>query len=464
MEGKLNIDTRFTDELGNKMFAGIAGGLWEGDVTLLSVARWLLHSRGFPLTITVVSDDDYIPPTTAENELLLAVDIGRVRFSECKESYDKAAEVSGMKHLKDISRWFTEMARKMFRSGSHVEIEVYCDTDQHRAVVLADRCNTHLFHFIAGSLPSYIKWAFKDQPVSNDEMQVLMKIADPTRSWMEGYRLLNAMADQYDMRDAMIEFCLGNFENRTRQGLYSRTKEAFDEYVRMIRSTTDELHRLYKKRNELEVQLNSLALAPESSGAMVEYFKSNKKLRLVGSPSVGDELLYLVRGYMDSFDPAMYQALRENSVSYLTNTASLSTPFKTDDCFLLLDALFIEESVRLKLWSLWSLSDYSITPLRGGGAEEVCGLVEDYLPNPHLVEYGCVGSFGEALNSAISRKDYIMAVDITSAENGNVNLRDSVVTPRFIEQLFTLSGKFIELPDGTSVTVADAIKWLKQRS
>jgi hypothetical protein len=83
-----------------------------------------------------------------------------------------------------------------------------------------------------------------------------------------------------------------------------------------------------------------------------------------------------------------------------------------------------------------------------------------YLENPHIQQFGCIGSYAARFQEYIHNKDYVMAVDQAVVSAKNLNFYDSTVISTFASQLSYTSTTCIEKPDGTLITPYDAVKEL----
>lgn len=463
-----------TSPLANQVLNNIRPVNDAVDASLLGVARILLDSRGCSLYIKKSTAYlDQLSDIADFNSINIATDSGLKRvdtdifglhrvsqefLDEMKADTDAVCGIlgDGFKYMKVPSEYLSKY--------SMTSAVCFVNFDKHVTLIFARHCTASVQSMIASSLPAFLPWVFKDNPVTQEEIDMLRALADPSKDPSEFVSKIEAMSEaRYDWQSLAKRQYLENFESSLKDRIIRDLRERIDSLVSDIRSLNNRLSQYYESKSTAELELCGLVNADVQSGAIMEYFLANKKLYVVPDRSDTSNIVYIVSGYMDQFDPEVYSLLRENSGSYLYSGYSHASHPKISqtEYLSLMDALFKDEKVKLKICSAWVLTPSNISPIEHYNyPEQFAG---QYIPNAHLDRYGCTGGFGTHLSNAIMSHDYVMAVDITSAENGNINLNDSVVIPNeFIPKLVCSDRKIIELPDGSSVTVKEAVEYLKE--
>ena len=130
----------------------------------------------------------------------------------------------------------------------------------------------------------------------------------------------------------------------------------------------------------------------------------------------------------------------------------------------LLRAIFVNQEVWLNLATVFTLDP--VTGPAPCNNREYNDLFKnlDYLPNPHLTKFQCMGANEPVVNDAMLRQDYVAVLEQCIASNKNIDLSDSAVRGEFATQLyFEKKYRCIALPDGRNVTPAEAVLWLKEK-
>lgn len=458
-------DLTITSALGDDMFPRI---FYEdqsvSDEALEAVARILLAKRGFDLTIkdhalvtpenasvAVIKDRiDAEIPIEQDELMLVEVERNPDTVFGCLES---GVFADGFVFVKPVA----EYLKKRLSSNWAAFI---CNPERHTSLVFVDVLNIEALHTIASILPAIVPWAFKAMPRTKEEEEVLMALGDFTSRIDDITDKLERLTEYYNLEDHAADFYLDGFNSLVRKSQIEDMKKRIKDLAEEIENLHTNMRICIQNRYKAQKYLMGLEVSDSGDESLIEYFKGNNKLHVVNRN--GEYITYIVAGYMDLFDTEVYESIRKTKNSYLYDAYNtIKEPLLSlEDYLLLMDALFQNESVRLKMCSAWKLSPYEIE-CRGGYRFPT--KYEDYFPNSHLQNYNCYGSFKETLDKAIADRDYEYAVDISSAENGNINLCDSIVIPEsFIPNLLKSTKRIIELPDGKSVTTVEAVQWIKE--
>ena len=80
-----------------------------------------------------------------------------------------------------------------------------------------------------------------------------------------------------------------------------------------------------------------------------------------------------------------------------------------------------------------------------------------YLPNPHIQQFGCIGTYAGRFQEYMQRKDYVGAIDQAAVSARNLNFYDSPVIGALAKDLSNTAIKCMEKPDGSLLTPKEAI-------
>jgi len=86
---------------------------------------------------------------------------------------------------------------------------------------------------------------------------------------------------------------------------------------------------------------------------------------------------------------------------------------------------------------------------------------KSYLPNPHIQQYGSIGSYAGRFQEYMRKRDYVGAIDQAVVSARNLNFYDSTVIGEFSKMLSYSGTKCIEKFDGTLLTPMEAITELE---
>ena len=87
---------------------------------------------------------------------------------------------------------------------------------------------------------------------------------------------------------------------------------------------------------------------------------------------------------------------------------------------------------------------------------------QNYLPNPHIQLYGCIGGYASRFTEYMHNRDYVGAIDQAAVSARNLNFHDSPVISRLAQTLSGTTVKCIEDANRTLLTPREAIKRLEE--
>jgi hypothetical protein len=186
----------------------------------------------------------------------------------------------------------------------------------------------------------------------------------------------------------------------------------------------------------------------------MEYFMCNKRLSVINVS--GTRIEFVVHGYADVFDEDAFEQYVKNRKSYMYSRLS---PRITDvQMEKLYHAIFSDGVYKLRLCAAYNadmkgglkaMKHYTFPPES-----------KTYLENPHIQQFGCIGSYAMRFQEYMRKKDYVGAIDQATISCKNLNFHDSAVMGTFASQLSNTSTTCIEKDDGTLLTPYEAIQCL----
>lgn len=454
-----------TGEVANYAMPEIHGGNYKGDSSMLAVARLLLYPRGFTLGMTCISynTEDDGPDDSAYDRVINSMGDNSLLFIYCTDDGSlidyllHKVQMPGYKYLERPSEWLTDCCKW---GGTRRQVACWVDPDHHKSVIVAHNIRFSGYHAVVGSLPAFLPWVFREQKPTDEERNLLCMFPARTTSTGQVVAKIEDMSSKFDLQSAAKKYYLEDFESSALR-IYRRDLEnSISNLMDNIRCLSDELRNTYEKKSIKDAELFSIVNAiGEKRHELMDYFVANQSLFVEGKD--GSNIVYYVSGYCNDWDPDTYELIRDNAnglIYQAYNSYADRGAISKDQFVELLNAIFLEEKIKIKMVSKWRVgTGCGICPEPGATYPVQ---FQEYMPNPHLHHYACMGSFERDLSQAANDHNYVMAVDITSAENGNINWRDSIVMGRFMRDILTSNKHFLELPTGDCVTVLEAINWL----
>lgn len=461
------------NDIANQVFRNIAGDTYNGDTSFIATLRAVLAPRVGDNTVRLFFNTTTIDEYTIKEHGIKAIvdsactslDAGVIQILSVQSRYDAARNAffdklddadkgflktfNGFEDLPDVRDYISKVARTRF----------YINPSTKTSFVVVEKMNNRLWHYIQAFIPRLVRWFFESNPVTEEEKALFTSL---TRKVSVEYEaLIEKFAEKYDLRAYAIKSIIGDLEKRSRERQISDVSRAIErareELARLLDAYTDKVAQLddYCIRHMGLVEaLNKITEDSE----LIDYFTANKNLDILSSD--GTRFDFIVRTYLELWDPEIFERSVQNKDSMMYTGYEVGykvlQPAENREKFF--KALFSDEpKFRLKMCGYYSLDIRGAATSRSGYAyPQNC---KDYIPNPHLHRFNCLGTFERHIIQAITNGNTIGAVEQCIASCKSINLAEATYT-HMLETVFRSSAKCIELLDGTCMTSEEAMKWL----
>lgn len=472
MFNKVICRTPLTSDAANSFFK-IYGDHFNDDHSFLATLRALLSSRSGDDNIRfILGGSQYTqenirnvgsravfgatvsPSQHATNTLFLhrlyAEDNSAVlkRFDD-----DFCKEYSNFRELMDLRRFVSMYMNARF----------YISEATHQTVILVEDLNLRKYHFLQALIPRYFPWYFSEKPITDEEKAIITALT--SRYAIEYERLITEFASRIDFRAYTIRAVLGSYEQNARTEQLRRVEQELTDNMSCIKRAMSSYQSLVSQRDDLNVRhagLQAIIKGSTENSELVDYFICNRNLTPVSAD--GMSFSFIVKCYLDSFDPDMFETMARNSQSHLYQGYIAPPQFRNiEDKKLFLGAIFSEDpKLKVKICAFYRLDARGTsTSCSGYMYPDDC---RDRMPNPHLQYHNCLGNHQRYINNHILRGDMVSAVEQCVASAKSLNIGEGVTARKFFSELMRSRNKVIELPDGTEVNAVDALAWLKAQN
>lgn len=473
--------TPFTEGVAAGFFANIVGDSYRGDVSFVSVLRAMLKRRIPEDEIVSFEHYDYSNSADSTEELdaqkLFEQLLSPSRWYDATHRVtlwtvsDNAVQEKMFARLDDRENGF-EKLRPEFRclndlqvfTSTAMQARFYLSESSKRVVIVVGSCNSRRFHLLGALTPRYLPWLFAEMPIDPMEQELFKSMTFNQPGDFED--LIGKLFQRYDLRDYTIKNVLGNFERRSR-GRQLETKERDrDHLMEEIRMNENAYTRLVRDLEETNFTIDGIRAAIEGYGdcessELVDYFRCNKSLVPLSS---GDRSFsFIVKGYIDSFDPDMYETMVKNPGSHLNRGYTVETEvFKnTGNRKMLMDALFSDTPLmRVKSCAYYELDITGNVNVHSH--YHYPADCKDRIPNPHLQYHACLGDHRRHIQEALRKGDIVRAVEQCVSSAKSINIGESASMTYFLPDVFNSKENIIELCDGSmSLTPEEALEYIK---
>lgn len=455
----------------------------EGDVSFISTLRALLYPR--------MQDDDTLSlyfkqssisteyirrnnARTAIREIYDAECTGRNQIvvhsfsgsSECNAAWMALMESSLTKEFPEWHRLdkVTGFFKKSF------DVLCFINHESKSALIFLENINLRKMHYLQCSVLAFLPWYFDPKAgVSELEMELIESLRSKDSTAYKD--CLAKIAEQYNFRSENIRRLLSGFELRYERQECEKIKDLIQSRNGDIETHNRRISDCLKTIRDAEIRLLGLEAKISNSSdesEIMDYFLRNDRLVL---ESVDDrDIVFTVKSCLEYFDEDMASRAINNDTSYVYRPVNrdYSSRINKDDMRKLMTAVFIDQTVRIKVCATYRFSlDGDVSGLSSWNYGFEC---REYTPNPHIDEYRCLGNYTISINEFLKQRDYIGAIEQCAASCKSLNFGDSIVMSEFMKRIYGVSShqnrinmKCFELPDGTVVTPKEAINWINSQ-
>lgn len=472
------LNPALASDIADEIFTNIDSVSFNGDSTFVATLRALLAPR--------MSEDDYITVVTkfrhdresvlkgysskSEGALALSKGLSANMIYICSiDGTDASVNAS----FDILDNGFVEVCPSytdvkgidaFFLSHLRIKARFFISKELRSTAVFIEGLDIPLWHAIQGFMSMYLPWYFEEKPLTEDERNLLRAITLKTATSYE--KLIADYAEQYDFRTKRISKLLDGFETLSQNQRLSGLLNNISNVERNIDNNVNQYLSLISQREELIIQklgLEQQIFEKKDSTEIVDYFIHNKHL----NPTYvsGSSLDLIINTYLELFDVDMFESYNRNINSFYYRgydvTASAFVNAKAREK--LLSVIFCDSPIlKIKMCAYYRINlSGSVSSSSGYNFPSE---YSDMMPNPHLQNYNCLGSYRVWIESALRNGDTIFAIEQCVASAKSVNVGEEASFKPFLRDLFSSScKKVIELPDGTSVTPTEAYEWLLEQ-
>lgn len=340
-----------------------------------------------------------------------------------------------------------------------LEARFYINEGAQETLVLCSGLTLANFHLLQSITPRLLPWFFTEIPL--DEIEAALLDSLTFRSAAEYERLIALLAQKIDFRDYAIKKIIGDFDQIGRREEMQRTQGEIDQCRNELQSMQRRYRQYLDKLDELNIRLSGqeIALASASEGSeLADYFSCNRNL--MPTLARNRTLEFTVKTFFESFDPEQYDTYIRKETSHLYQGYNYPMQFNAPEVRRkMLDAIFADNPVlKVKMCSNY------IIDLRGHcSAHQYYDYGDDfidYVPNPHIQNFACLGNYRPYINRAIQDGNLIAAIEQCIASAKSLNLAEAPTVRHFLNGIFNSRHKIMRLPDGRDATPLEALDYL----
>lgn len=471
--------TALTSQQADEYFSGkIEAAKMNDDVSMAATCRVLFGPRlkdGETIKVTndtfVVREgstfdflDSRLQEMAPGNLIIYNILCAQGQGTNWRDAAKPYLEKAGLYAMDDIIKFMDahKMKALVYTNTPHVPEEPKSPFDNSATIILIEGINATRWHMIQLLLRRLMgKW-FHEQPLTAEENEGVINglQGNDEAPYLE---LVRKYAETLDFRAGFIRKQLEGFEKRFEK---ERMKQLEDRVVRIDREMDNLVRQIGEKQGEREDIVATLYGYRMNGGNaepyVMNYFLRNKNLVL--KSCTADYLDFFVAGWFDNWNPDVAKNTFEKGHMSSWLEYHSRHGYSDDDAKLLYKAIFIDETVRVRLWTHYKLSlrnGESVNVYSGDRQPDEFG---NALPNPHHFYHHCLGNNTTPIVEAMRVRDVVGAIEQCISATKGINLMEYASYHHFSNDLFDPQyGAIIYVKAlDKFITTKEAVKYLKE--
>lgn len=359
---------------------------------------------------------------------------------------------------------------KFLEQNGKIRARVFISEERKSVLIFVEKLDIKRWHLLQSLIPRYMPWYVRENPFDDEEVALIRSL---TKRYAPDYtELIEKFASRFDFRTQAVRNMLRGFENafekdklqsvqreitNNRNRIEQLEQQFRDLYVRIADLTTQELGLIAKMRGDGDDNKDT---------EFMEYMLCNKSINLVRVS--GGTIEFIVTTTISSFDPELFESAIERFGRsffyrhYQTGQRYQNEEMTDERIKRLMIAIFRDEIMKLRVCAAYKLnfSDGGYYGLKNYSFPE--DILRDHTPNQHIQHYACLGNNQTYIRKAMINRDYVAAVSNCCGSATNINLSEANTGTFFMQKICANDvGKIIQMPDGSTATPLDAVKWLE---
>ena len=364
------------------------------------------------------------------------------------------AGLAGFTEMRDLSQYCAIVAPVRFFINPQIRSTlVLITTGDHKKIIRA-------WHFIQSLIPRLLPWFFEEHPLTEVEIGFLHTLQEKTPDhYIEAVK---TYARESNLNQKLLLLMLEGFGTGQIDGQIERITENIKQMQKKMDDALTNYRQCYEAHQSLNFKLLGLEEARRTAAgdaALLDFFQKNPYVRLDESVASEGKLVVTISTTLRFFDQDSYELMSRRPQSILFEhiqgaTNAFNDPQRRK---LFLDAIFKHELFKIRLQAKYAVGPSIVE------ARSHFDVSPDYLPNPHIYNFACLGNYAAPMAEALKEGDYISALMQCVSSAGSVNINEFVTMEQFFQNLFSpRAGNVIEFPNGMAVTPLRALEWLQK--
>lgn len=349
---------------------------------------------------------------------------------------------------------YNESLSAVLGAGSYAVVAKQNAKGGQYITVCYDRIKGNAAH-ILGCLPRLFPALFQGELAPTQDELALLKGLYGDRLSLTSYQCaIKNILDTLHIENSLVEKAVAAITSGANEArvnslletihyLNQRIEEArqtISDYLKNIDQTNARIAWLYNHKQDT-VQKE-----------MVDFIRSNE---IEIENSSADGMRFVVHTTLCTYDETLVP-------NYLLNsdhvTGSIASRYSPEQVREFLKQLLLDRKFQLKIKAMYTLNADCYT-----SAEFASDVGDDYIYNPHISQYACLGGYARDLEEAQRQHDYVASLAICQQSAGSVNPAEPMQFVRILRDLVDSHGNVIRTPQG-DITFKQCMQRIAQES
>lgn len=374
----------------------------------------------------------------------------------------------------ELKNLLTEFKEKqsitdLIKNNSDNECTVLYHEQKNCAAIFVNTTDKRIYHILMSFLSLYFPSLFKQNPMKDIDFNIAKALSKKEKApfikaiqaavepFVPEFRRLQLVALLKAMHQKKVVEALNtvNDQRNNIASILTRYKEA----TKLLR--------------EYVIQYEGLKVTEqydEIEEDLIDYLSTNTALRNVKMN--GNRMSFTVATRLMNYNPDAYETFKRRGAIFEGpyvhnghgNDRLLDIFTKKENRIKFMDQIFTESpefSVKIAGNYTIDFEGSYITTNRDFDYAYADPIYEDYIPNPHLRIFACLGGYEGKVNEALYNRNYIGAIEMCVASAGSVDLDETEQTFRpFLGWLMSSKKKVLVNRSGVEMTPEEAMLWI----
>lgn len=392
------------------------------------------------------------------NTLMLVYFRGRGNSDEMNGMIDAMKEKFDALEDFQIDEKVTQIFERAFR------VYLWHSEKRKSAVILTGTMDIRKLHVLQICIPKALPWFFPEPESGKvedrytaDELALLASVQKTTEK--EYIDAITKIAQQYDMREFIIRKRLDGVTKQIHEVELRRAEDNIRNLEDRIKSYYREIESYMRDRDNEMTRICGLKARIKDGGGgsdLMDWFLYNPYVFL--NRVSGTSIYFTCSGYLENWDDDKAETTIKSPSSFPYEIAD-EYGVGHDEFENLLRAIFIDRSIRIRTYADYEIDLSGHVDTAHFDAHDPA--LAEYMPNPHIEHFDCLGDYKRRILECLNAGNTLEAFNYCIASSRSLNWTDYTVMSKFVRDICNdLSDlRCFELPDGSAVTMKDAMRW-----